>query len=101
MSHIAGVLQSMDVQDVDVVSQDVALEVDEAAGGSVLDQLDEGLALHDIDVQIEVLLAGAVIVEQQLRHTAIGIDGQGVVVVLAALGDLGLLVATVTSAPLA
>ena len=78
MSHIAGVLQRMDVQDVDVVSQDVALEVDEAAGGSVLDQLDEGLALHDIDVQIEVLLAGAVIVEQQLRHTAIGISSSRV-----------------------
>ena len=40
---------------------------------------------------IHILLAGAVIVEQQLRHTAIGIDGPGVVVVLAALGDLDIL----------
>ena len=76
MGHIAGVFQSMDVQDVDVVGQNVALKVDEAAGGSVLDQLDEGLALHDVDVQVEVLLAGAVVVEQQLSHAAIGIDGR-------------------------
>ena len=92
MSHIAGVLQRMDVQDVDVVCQNVALEVDQAAGGSVLDQLDQGFTLQHIDVQIQLLHTGAVVVEQQLGHAAIIINGQGVVVVLAALGDLGLLI---------
>jgi hypothetical protein len=38
------------------------------------------------------MMPGAVIVEQQLGHAAVGINGQGVVVVLAAFGDLGLLV---------
>ena len=88
MSHIAGVLHRTDVQDVDIVGEDVALKVDQAAGSGVPDQLDQGLALQNVDVQVEVLDAGAVIVEQQLGHAAVGIDGQGVVVVLTAFGDL-------------
>ena len=53
MGHIAGVLQSTDVQDVDVVGQDVTLKVDQTAGGRILDQLDQGLALQNIDVQVQ------------------------------------------------
>ena len=60
MGHIAGVLQSTDVQDVDVVGQDVTLKVDQAAGGRILDQLDQGLALQNVDVQVQVLDTGAV-----------------------------------------
>ena len=66
VGHITGVLHSADVQDVDVVCQDVALKVDQTAGGGVLDQLDQGLALQNVDVQVQILDAGAVIVEQQL-----------------------------------
>src|SRR5699024_3028204 len=40
----------------------------------------------------QILDAGAVIVQQQLGDPAVAVDGQGVVVILAALGDLGLLV---------
>ena len=92
MGHIAGVLHTVDVQDIDVVGQDIPLKVDQTAGRSILDQLDQGLALQDIDVQIQVLLAGAIIVEQQLGNTAVCIHRQGVVIVFAALGDLGALV---------
>ena len=74
------------------MGQDIPLEVDQAAGGGVLDQADQGLALQDVNVQVQILDAGAVIVQQQLGDPAVAVDGQGVVVILAALGDLGLLV---------
>ena len=38
VGDIAGVLNGVDVQDVDVVGQDIPLEVDQAASGGVLDQ---------------------------------------------------------------
>ena len=60
------------------MGQDIPLEVDQAAGGGVLDQADQGLALQHIDVQIQVLDAGTVVVEQQLGDAAVLIDGQGV-----------------------
>ena len=58
MCHIAGVLQSVDVQDVDIVGQNIALEVDQAAGGRIPDQLEQGLALQNIDVQVKVCTPG-------------------------------------------
>ena len=49
----------------------------------------QSVALTQDVYKRQVLHAGAVIVEQQLGHTTVGINGQGVVVILAALGDLG------------
>ena len=82
----------MDIQQLEVAGQDVALEVDEAADGGIVDQVDQALALNDIDVHGEVLLTDAVVVGQNLNNAVIVIQTDSVVITAGTLGDGGAVV---------
>ena len=57
-----------------------------------MDQVDQALALDDVDVHGEVLLTHAVVVGQNLGHAAVLIHADGVVVAAGTLGDGGAVV---------